>query len=162
MFNKYHWLVAILNSVTSYIDSDVDYLVCTLLFTSNISICQSDCVANVLCPQLCGKCSKCYDCDHVLTTERCNHSRICKAGEVCYTLETLKFDLEHGYRMGCVHQQVCDSMSSQVSNVFGRRSDSVEESMSGGCCHGDLCNHHKLTGGAMSTNPPATTTAKNK
>lgn len=25
---------------------------------------------------------KCYDCDHVLTTERCNHSRTCKAGEV--------------------------------------------------------------------------------
>lgn len=94
--------------------------------------------------------AECYDCDHVLTTETCNHSRICQAGEVnyilnmnqytiyvidlsheywpflclssqvcvirdrisnfefqvCFTLETLNFDLEHGYRMGCVHQRV--------------------------------------------------------
>ncbi|XP_034332963.2 uncharacterized protein [Magallana gigas] len=146
--------------VTSPACDDTDSLACTLLFTINTHMCADDCIANTICPRLCGKCSKCYDCDHVLTTERCNHSRICKPGEVCYTLETLNFDLEHGYRMGCVHQQVCDSMSSQVSNVFGRRSDSVEVSMSGGCCHGDLCNHHKLTGGVMSTNPPPTTTAK--
>nr|XP_022289194.1 uncharacterized protein LOC111101146 [Crassostrea virginica] len=148
--------------------ADVDNLACTLLFTSNTNICQDDCVANVICPRLCGKCTECYDCDHVLTTERCNHSRICQAGEVCFTLETLNFDLEHGYRMGCVHQRICDGVTSQVGNVFGRRSNSIEVSMTGGCCHSDLCNHHKLTPLAMSTNPPpmttihtmATTTAK--
>lgn len=26
--------------------------------------------------------------------------------QVCFTVETLNFDLEHGYRMGCVHQSV--------------------------------------------------------
>eukprot|EP00105_Crassostrea_gigas_P042470 XP_019926618.1 PREDICTED: uncharacterized protein LOC105337323 isoform X2 [Crassostrea gigas] len=137
--------------------ADVDNLACTLLFTSNTDICQDDCIANVICPRLCGKCTECYDCDHVLTTERCNHSRICKAGEVCFTVETLNFDLEHGYRMGCIHQNICDSISTQVGHVFGRRADPIEISMTGGCCHGDLCNHHKLTPVAMSTNPPMTT-----
>uniref|UniRef100_K1RA52 Uncharacterized protein n=1 Tax=Magallana gigas TaxID=29159 RepID=K1RA52_MAGGI len=72
-------------------------------------------------------------------------------------LETLNFDLEHGYRMGCIHQNICDSISTQVGHVFGRRADPIEISMTGGCCHGDLCNHHKLTPVAMSTNPPMTT-----
>ncbi|XP_048771399.2 uncharacterized protein LOC125677400 [Ostrea edulis] len=136
--------------------ADLDNLACTLLFTSNTDICQNDCVANAICPRLCGRCTECYDCDHVMTTERCNHSRICKAGEVCFTLETLNFDLEHGYRMGCVHQQICDKISTQVGNVFGRRSN-IEVSMTGGCCHGDLCNHHKLTPASISTKPPPTT-----
>jgi hypothetical protein len=26
--------------------------------------------------------AECFDCDHVMSTERCNHSRICRAGEV--------------------------------------------------------------------------------
>ena len=68
------------------------------------------------------------------------------------------------------YQQICDGVTSQVGNVFGRRSNSIEVSMTGGCCHSDLCNHHKLTPLAMSTNPPpmttihtmATTTAKSK
>lgn len=38
--------------------ADVDNLACTLLFTSNTDICQNDCIANVICPRLCGKCSE--------------------------------------------------------------------------------------------------------
>lgn len=53
--------------------------------------------------------------------------------------------------------KICDSISTQVGHVFGRRADPIEISMTGGCCHGDLCNHHKLTPVAMSTNPPMTT-----
>ncbi|XP_061167705.1 threonine-rich protein-like [Saccostrea echinata] len=135
--------------------SDVDELGCTILFTTNINMCQEDCIANVICPKLCGKCTTCYECDHVMSTERCMNSTVCNAGEVCFTLETLNFDLQHGYRLGCVHQQVCDQMKTQATNVFGRRSGNIEVSLTGGCCHGDLCNHHNIH--QTTTQLPSTT-----
>ncbi|XP_062598438.1 uncharacterized protein LOC134259856, partial [Saccostrea cucullata] len=45
--------------------ADVDNLACTLLFTSDTDICQNDCVANVVCPRLCGKCSRLFRLDYI-------------------------------------------------------------------------------------------------
>nr|XP_022289369.1 uncharacterized protein LOC111101235 [Crassostrea virginica] len=150
--------------VSSPVCDDADSLACTLLFTVNTHMCSDDCIANKICPRLCGKCTKCYECDHVTTTENCTESRVCDPGEVCFTVETLNFNLEHGYKLGCVHQKICDSLHAQASSIFGRRSNGdVELSLTGGCCHGELCNHHQLlpepiTSQLVTTTKPTTTT----
>ncbi|XP_062615111.1 uncharacterized protein LOC134276836, partial [Saccostrea cucullata] len=139
----------------SSVCADADNLACTLLFTVNTHMCNNDCIADHICPRLCGKCSECYECEHVSSAENCTVSRVCDPGEVCYTLETLNFNLEHGYRLGCVHQRICDNLHTQASSIFGRRASwNPELSLTGGCCHGDLCNHHQLV---PETTPPPTT-----
>nr|XP_034332962.1 uncharacterized protein LOC105331275 isoform X4 [Crassostrea gigas] len=144
--------------VTSPACDDTDSLACTLLFTINTHMCADDCIANTICPRLCGKCSKCYECEHVTSTENCTQSRVCDPGEVCFSLETVNFNLEHGYRLGCVQQKVCDSLHVQASSIFGRRSSGNPElSLTGGCCHGDLCNHHHILP-EKTTQLPVTTT----
>ncbi|XP_048771310.2 uncharacterized protein LOC125677344 [Ostrea edulis] len=149
---------------SSPVCADADNLACTLLFTVNTHMCNNDCIANQICPRLCGRCSECYECEHISSTENCTKSRVCDPGEVCYTLETLNFNLEHGYRLGCVHQRICDNLHTQASSIFGRRaSGNPELSLTGGCCHGDLCNHHQLlpeTTLLPTTSTIATTTPK--
>ncbi|XP_056015001.1 uncharacterized protein LOC125676692 [Ostrea edulis] len=88
--------------------------------------------------------SGCYSCSHVTKTETCNNTVSCLPGEKCYTLETLSSSGEHGYQLGCVHEDVCSSFHNQAAHVFGKRSDPIQLSLDGDCCNGSLCNHHSL------------------
>ena len=52
------FLFTVKRQVTSPACDDTDSLACTLLFTINTHMCADDCIANTICPRLCGKCSK--------------------------------------------------------------------------------------------------------
>ena len=62
-----HFSFLVKRQVSSPVCDDADSLACTLLFTVNTHMCSDDCIANKICPRLCGKCSKYFHnmCRHV-------------------------------------------------------------------------------------------------
>ncbi|XP_048768755.1 uncharacterized protein LOC125675276 [Ostrea edulis] len=112
--------------------------ICQELVASDPNVCSKDCIKS-MCPVSCGKCKTCYDCSYVADSDLCNMTSICKHDELCYGLETVNSYREHGFRLGCAPQQVCDSIASISTNTFGRRS---QRDLIGGCCGDNLCNTH--------------------
>ncbi|XP_062595236.1 uncharacterized protein LOC134256568 [Saccostrea cucullata] len=127
----------------SSICTDIDSAACLRLSKIKQGMCNDPCMAKA-CARTCGNCVGCYSCSHVTKTETCNNMVGCLPGEKCYTLETLTSAGEHGYKLGCVHENVCSSFHNQAGHIFGRRSDPLELSLNGDCCEGPLCNHHAL------------------
>ncbi|XP_062577181.1 uncharacterized protein LOC134239052 [Saccostrea cucullata] len=113
-------------------------IICQDLIRSDPSSCSKDCIMS-MCPVSCGKCKTCYNCPYVADSELCNMTTLCKHDEFCYGLETVNSYKEHGFRLGCAPQAVCDSIATISTNNFGRRS---QRALVGGCCSKNLCNTH--------------------
>ncbi|XP_069131134.1 uncharacterized protein [Argopecten irradians] len=143
--------------VTTPVCDDVDADICLRLALEFPAMCTIDCIANEVCPRICGKCMGCYQCSHVPAAETCSDKTVCAAGEQCFTVETISATLERGFRMGCLNEKLCSSFGEAAPNIFGKR-QAFELSLRGGCCKGDYCNHHALL--PTTTMAPTTTTTQ--
>ncbi|XP_061176021.1 uncharacterized protein LOC133184972 [Saccostrea echinata] len=130
-------------STSSSACADIDIASCQKLASLKRDMCNDDCLVQA-CPRTCGKCSECYSCPFVGSPENCSSTSVCLPGEKCYVLEKYMDNAEHGYQVGCLHENVCRRFHDNAGNVFGRRSDHVGLTLDGNCCNGDLCNHHAL------------------
>lgn len=133
--------------------ADIDTLACQRLAVLMKDMCHDSCLVKS-CPATCGKCSECYSCPFVHMPNQCFTKTMCDPGEKCYVLEEIMDDGTHGYRVGCLQEQVCTRFKNQAHTIFGRRSDHLLLTMDGNCCDGDLCNHQPL----IHTTTPTTTT----
>ncbi|XP_052711606.1 uncharacterized protein LOC128185935 [Crassostrea angulata] len=129
--------------------TDIHDDACRDLLSSDASICDTAC-AKSLCPLTCGACKQCYDCDYVSDSSQCNSTRVCQQGEHCYGIETINTYHEHGFRLGCAPDILCNKLTSMAVSTFGRK-----RALAGGCCDGNLCNDHLK---AVTTTPTTTTT----
>ncbi|XP_062585952.1 uncharacterized protein LOC134247632 [Saccostrea cucullata] len=123
--------------------ADIDTASCQKLASLKRDMCSDDCFVQV-CPRTCGKCPECYSCIFLDTPENCTDRSVCSLGEKCYVVEEYLDNGEHGYRAGCLHEDVCTRFHINAGNVFGRRSDHLGLILDGDCCNGDLCNHHPI------------------
>lgn len=130
--------------------------VCQELLRSDTNVCSKECIKS-MCPVSCGKCKLCYNCPYVADSDLCNATSLCSHDELCYGLETVNSYQEHGFRLGCAPQPVCDSIATISTNTFGNR---ATRTLVGGCCHDNLCNTHikKISTTTTSTTTTTTTT----
>ncbi|XP_021350217.1 uncharacterized protein LOC110448355 [Mizuhopecten yessoensis] len=120
--------------------------ICNTLLQTVPSICEVPCVAALVCPRTCLRCLSCHTCARANRPSGCNQTMICEQGQLCYSIKTLSSMLEHGYRLGCMDKYICDRFHKEAPIAFGRRRQSLELSLHGGCCSTDLCNNRELRG----------------
>ncbi|XP_056016748.1 uncharacterized protein LOC125676689, partial [Ostrea edulis] len=136
---------------------DIDTLSCQKLAHLKRDLCSDDCLVKA-CPRTCGKCSECYSCAFVQSPENCTSTSVCLPAEKCFAMEEYLDSGKLGYRLGCLHENVCEKFHQSGGKVFGRRSDHVALTLGGNCCSGDLCNHHPLVHTTTTTHAPTHTT----
>ncbi|XP_048769211.2 uncharacterized protein LOC125675523 [Ostrea edulis] len=135
---------------------DIDTLSCQKLAHLKRDLCNDDCLLKA-CPRTCGKCSECYSCNFVQSPENCTSTSVCLPAEKCYAVEEYLDSGKLGYRLGCLHENVCEKFHKNGGKVFGRRSDHVTLTLDGDCCVGDLCNHRPLVHTTTTTHAPTQT-----
>eukprot|EP00105_Crassostrea_gigas_P021237 XP_011440304.1 PREDICTED: uncharacterized protein LOC105337322 [Crassostrea gigas] len=129
--------------------TDINEDACRDLLSSDANICNTTC-AKTLCPVTCGACKQCYECDYVSDSSQCTSTRLCQQGEFCYGIETINSYGEHGFRLGCAPDILCNKLTSMAVSAFGRK-----RAVAGACCDGNLCNDHLK---AVTTTTTTTTT----
>uniref|UniRef100_K1PHC8 Ganglioside GM2 activator n=1 Tax=Magallana gigas TaxID=29159 RepID=K1PHC8_MAGGI len=91
---------------------------------------------------------ECSSCHRVDRPEDCNMTTVCDPDEMsfqkCYTLKTRSTDGTYAYNLGCLHQKGCDTLHESAPHALGR-SDSIDITIEGHCCSGNLCNQVKPT-----------------
>ncbi|XP_021363642.1 uncharacterized protein LOC110456914 isoform X2 [Mizuhopecten yessoensis] len=154
-----------ISTVTSVIDNtlnglngtcsplNVDNGACVLLELSDPLLCQRRCVADTICPETCGTCLTCYDCNAVSSPDACPTIKTCKAHEKCITVESLDNNFNIIYKLGCVTEQVCDTFFGWASNTYVDTRQ-VGTNRKGQCCRTKLCNKHGIQGSTATQPSP--------
>nr|XP_034331261.1 uncharacterized protein LOC105330228 [Crassostrea gigas] len=122
---------------------DIDKSSCEILKNSKTNACSLSCFKHA-CPRTCGVCVECSSCHHVDRPKDCNMTTVCDPDEKCYTLKTRSTDGTYAYNLGCLHQKGCDTLHESAPHALGR-SDSIDITIEGHCCSGNLCNQVKPT-----------------
>lgn len=120
---------------------DVEPPSCDLIKNSNRTACSLSCFKKA-CPRSCGVCVECSSCIRVEFPEHCNTTTVCDPYEKCYTLKTRSTEGGYRFNLGCLHQKGCDTLQESLPHVIGR-SDSIDITVQGHCCSGNLCNQVK-------------------
>ncbi|XP_060063641.1 mucin-2-like [Ylistrum balloti] len=153
-----------IQNITSGQCDDINANICSRLQTLIPDMCSNDCIANEVCPRRCGKCIRCYECSHVPSSDRCSKTTVCGRGEQCLSVETISAAFVHGFKLGCMDERLCSTFGQSAPATFGKR-QGYEIYIHGGCCKGELCNHHVVQPSHSepptknSTTPPTINTA---